>query len=133
MRKHDHGQIPQSNLNKMKLKTRGLFKNGCSIKASHLNGSQENKGGVSSSLLSGNLDTDTSNLNGDEDGLRCSTKELARSVEDDDEQDDFDDDEDEEDYEDDDMDDEEDEEYDEDENEEVAKSVENNKVLVSTA
>ena len=129
MRKHDHGQIPQSNLNKMKLKTRGLFKR--SLKSSHLNCSQENKGGITSrsDLISSNLDMENSSLNGDEEALRCSSKEMARSVEDDDEIEDYDD-EDEDDEEDEDMDEDEDEDYEEEENEELTKSVENKKILI---
>jgi hypothetical protein len=74
---------------------------------------------------------DNSNLNDDEDGLRCSSKELARSVDDDDEIEDYDD-EDDEDDEDDDLEDEEDEDFDEDESEDLAKSVENKKNLVQS-
>ena len=127
MRKHDHGQIPSTNYNKIKLKTRSLFKNGCSIK---LNG-QDGKSDISSSRKDLNLDLDNSNLNDDEDELRCSSKELARSVEDDDEIEDYDD-EDDEDEEDDDLEDEDDEDFDEDESEDLAKSVENKKILVQS-
>ena len=126
MRKHDHGQIPMSNYSKIKLKTRSLFKNGCSIK---LNG-QDGKGDLQSRQDSNSLDLeDGSNLNDDED----KQGRLARSVEDDDEIEDYDDDDDDEDdEEDEDLDDEDDEDYDEDESEEFAKSVENKKVLVQS-
>ncbi len=125
MRKHDHGQIPMSSYSKIKLKTRSLFKNGSSIK---LNG-QDGKGDLQSrqDLNSNSLDLDGSNLNDDED----KQGRLARSVEDDDEIEDYDD-EDEDDEEDEDLDDEDDEDYDEDESEELAKSVENKKVLVQS-
>ena len=134
MRKHDHGQISHSGLSKMKLKTRSLFKNG-SLKSSNVL-TQESKDGsaVGSTLRKDLLELNGSSLelNGDDELVR--SKELARSVEDDDEIEDYDDEYDDDDDDDDiDIDDEDDDDFDEEEIEEMPKTVENKTVLVSSS